>query len=109
MGRTLAIAGAAALALSACGGSASHSQGAATKAQAASARGRLAAQIEDGSPSSPDATYTVQSWWMIWQTARSTKAQALALANDYAHKSSLVVRRVTCRPTRTGWRCEYFT
>jgi hypothetical protein len=97
------------VALSACGGSGSHRHAPAAKVQTARVRGHFMVQIVDGTPTPPGSTYVVQQSWMIWQSTRPTRAQAQALASQYGHKSSVLVRRVTCRPTNTGWRCEYFT
>ena len=70
---------------------------------------RFEVQVSDGTPSSSrSATYFVQEWSMILLPAMPSKAQALALASGYARKTSPFVRRVTCSPIRSGWRCEYF-
>jgi hypothetical protein len=110
---TLAIAVVAVLALSACSGSLTtpgHTAPAKPPPAAAKAApyDRFEVQVSDGTRSSPQATYFVEERLMILLPTRPTKTRALALASDYARKSFRFVRRVTCSPIRSGWRCEYF-
>jgi hypothetical protein len=63
--------------------------------------------VSDATPTNPALTYSITEWTSYFTGTRPTKAQALRAAYQVAHASSLVVRRVTCSPTRRGWTCSY--